>query len=445
MKTAHAEIVEELNKRWPEDKIGPSLARISALMGLLGEPQESAPVIQITGTNGKGSTAIMIDALLRAQGLRTGRYVSPHLIDPRERINVDGQPISEEDFDRVWTDIEPYVRMVDAQLIDGIAMTGFEVLTAMAYAAFADAPVDVQVVEVGMGGSWDATTVADADVAVFTPISLDHMEYLGDDVEQIAAEKAGIIKANSHVVIAGQEPAAAKAILHRCAELGVPVSREGVDFTLLDRQLAVGGQVIRLESATGPVGDVYLPAYGAAMAANAVLAVGAVEALDGMRGLDPKVIEDGFGQVRVPARTERVHVAPPIVIDTCHNPAAVASTLDSVDEAFAFAPQIAVWGMMADKQIEAVLRLVEPRVSSIVVTQAVTSRAMPAVELGRMATDIFGANRVIVRSDLAAAIDEAVRLADDAGAGAGILLAGSVALAGQARALLEPTMSQADE
>ena len=444
MNSTHTLVLEELNSRWPEDKIAPSLGRIEALMDLLGSPQKAAPMIHITGTNGKGSTAIIIEALLRAQGLRTGRYSSPHLSDPRERICVDGQPISEEDFDRVWEDIEPYVRMVDSQLIDGVEMTGFEVLTGMAYACFADAPVDVMVVEVGMGGSWDATNVADATVAVFTPISLDHTDYLGDTLEQIAAEKAGIIKPESTVVLAGQEPAAAKVLLSRCVELGVPVVREGVDFALLDRQMAVGGQVIRLESAAGPVGDLYLPLYGAAMAHNAVLAVASVEALNGMRGLDPGVIEDGFNEVVAPARTERVHVSPPIVIDTCHNPAAVASALDTMDEAFAFAPQIGVWGMMADKDVDTVLSLVEPRVSTLVVTQAASPRAMPALDLAAHAAQIFGEDRVIVRSDLPDAIETAVALADDAGAGAGIFLAGSAALAGQARALFAPEPDEED-
>ncbi|MDR2930218.1 MAG: dihydrofolate synthase [Propionibacteriaceae bacterium] len=436
MTSTHAHILEQLNRRWPENKVGPSLERISALMGLLGEPQRSAPVIQITGTNGKGSTAIIIDALLRAQGLRTGRYTSPHLVDPCERISVDGQPISADDFDAVWEDIAPYVAMVDERAIDGIAMTGFEVMTAMAFAAFADAPVDVMVLEVGMGGAWDATNVADAQVAVFTPISLDHMDYLGDTIDQIAAEKAGIISPDSHVVIAGQNIEAARVILTRAAQMGVPVSREGVDFALLDRQLAVGGQVIRLESAGGPIGDLFLPLYGEAMARNAVTAVAAVEALGGGRGVDPAVMLEGFAEVVAPARTELVHASPPIVIDTCHNPEGVASTLDTVDEAYAFAPQIGVWAMMADKQIDEVLTLVEPRVSTLVATQAVSTRAMPAVELGRRAVQIFGPERVVVVEDLPDAIEQAVRLADDAGPGAGILLAGSVALAGQARQLL---------
>ncbi|MDR0849722.1 MAG: bifunctional folylpolyglutamate synthase/dihydrofolate synthase [Propionibacteriaceae bacterium] len=433
---AHTDVISDLSSRWPENKIAPSLGRIKALMELLGEPQKSASMIHITGTNGKGSTAIIADALLRAQGLRTGRYTSPHLADPRERICLDGQPISEALFDKTWAEIAPYVEMVDDQLIDGVPMTYFEVLTGMAYACFADAPVDVMVVEVGMGGRWDATNVADAAVAVFTPISLDHLEFLGDTIEKIATEKAGIIKHETRVILAGQTSEAASVLLGTAVKMGASVVREGVEFGVLDRTPAVGGQVIRLETAAGPVPDLFLPLYGADMARNASRAVAAVEELYGGRGLNPKVIADGFALVEAPARTELVHSAPPIVIDTCHNPAAVTSTLATMDEAFAFAPQIAIWGMMADKDIPATLALLEPEVQTIVVTHADTPRAMKAEALGALARGIFGDDRVIVQPSLPDAIEHAVGLADEAGPGAGILLAGSSFLAGEARTFL---------
>ena len=168
----HAEIVAALTARWPEHRVAPSLGRIRALTELLGDPQDCYPVIHLTGTNGKGSTAAMIDSLLRADGLRTGRFTSPHVMGVTERITVNGEPISDERFDEVWREIEPYVEIVDGHLIDGVRMTFFEIITAMAFAAFADAPVDVAVVEVGLGGTWDATNVADADVAVITPNSI---------------------------------------------------------------------------------------------------------------------------------------------------------------------------------------------------------------------------------------------------------------------------------
>lgn len=432
----HGEVLADLNARWPENRIAPSLDRIAALMDLLGWPQRAAPVIQVAGTNGKGSTAIMIDALLRAEGLRTGRYTSPHLIDPCERVAVDGQPVSPDRFDQTWADIAPYVAMIDQRLIGGVRLTAFELETALAFACFADAPVDVVLLEVGMGGSWDATNVADAAVAVITPIALDHTDYLGDTVEQIAAEKAGIIKPGCQVVVAGQEAGVARVIMEQAARVGAPVLAEGVDFALLGRTPGVGGQMLRLDGAGGPVGDLFLPLHGAAMAHNAALALAAVEAFGGGRGLDPGVIEDGLAQVEAPARTELVHVSPPIVLDTCHNPAAVEATLATMDEAFAFAPQIGVWAMMADKAVRDVLVVLEPEVQLLIATQAASPRALPAADLAALAAEVFGPDRVRTEPSLPEAIELAVQLADDAGPGAGVLLAGSVALAGEARTLL---------
>jgi len=442
---SHAQVLAELNARWPENRIAPSLGRIAACMDLLGSPQRAAPVIQIAGTNGKGSTAVMIDALLRAQGLRTGRYTSPHLSDPCERIAVDGTAISPGRFDDTWADIAAYVGLVDQQLIDGCAMTAFEVITAMAFACFADAPVDVAVVEVGLGGSWDATNVADAAVAVLTPIALDHTEYLGDTIEQIAAEKAGIIKPGSQVVVAGQDPAAARVIMEQAARAGSLVLAEGIDFALLDRTPGVGGQILRLDVGGGAVGDLFLPLHGAAMAHNAALAVAAVEAFGGGRPLGPGVVEDGLALVEAPAHTELAHVSPPIVLDTCHNPAAVAATLATMNEAFAFAPQIAIWGMMADKAVRQVLSLLEPEVQLLIATQSSSPRALPAAELAAIAAEVFGPERVRIAADLPDAIDLAVQLADEAGPGAGIWVAGSVALAGEARRLLRTERFQPED
>ncbi|MDR0417777.1 MAG: dihydrofolate synthase, partial [Propionibacteriaceae bacterium] len=316
----HRAVVAQLTARWPEHQVAKGTARVEALLDLLGAPQRSAPLIHITGTNGKGSTAIVIDALLRAQGLRTGRFSSPHLIDPVERIAVDGQPVSPALFDAAWEQIRPYADLVDAQRLGGAALTFFEILTAMAYAVFADAPVDVMVVEVGMGGRWDATNVADAAVTVVTPIGLDHTHLLGDTVSAIAAEKAALVKEGGFAVLAGQEPAAAAQLLARCAAVGATPIREGVDFGVLERRLAVGGQVLRLTGAGGPLGGLHLPLHGAAMAENAAVALAAVEAFHGWRGLEPAVVEAGFDAVVAPARTEVVHAGPPIVLDTCHNP-----------------------------------------------------------------------------------------------------------------------------
>jgi len=433
MSDNHAQIVAALQARWPEHRVGPTLDRIAALVDLLGHPERAQPVIQITGTNGKGSTAIIIDALLRAAGLRTGRFSSPHLQDITERIAIDGSPIAAEVFDDVWRDIAPLVGIVDERRIDGIECTFFEVMTGLAYAAFADAPVDVAVMEVGMGGRWDATSVADAAVAVVAPIGLDHMQYLGDTIGQIATEKAGIIKPGATAVLASQTAAAAGVLDARCREVGAAAVKEGEDFALLDRQLAAGGQVIRLLAGDGPVGDLFLPLHGAHMARNAALALAAVEALLG-RALAPDVIQAGFDDVVAPARLELVAARPPVVLDTAHNPHAVRATLEAAAEAFGFDPVIGVLAMMGDKAAEQVLELLEPAIGRLVVTAVRSSpRAMPVDELADLARGVFGHDRVVAEPDSAAAVAEAMRLAEGLGPQAGVLVLGSVYLAGEVR------------
>jgi dihydrofolate synthase/folylpolyglutamate synthase len=442
---SHARVVAELLSRQPEHQVGPSLARIQALVELLGDPHRSAPVIHITGTNGKGSTAIMIDALLRAQGLRTGRYSSPHLVDLAERIHVDGRPITPEVFDDAWAQIKPFVQIVDDMAIDDMAMTFFEVMTGLAFAVFADAPVDVAVLEVGMGGTWDATNVADATVAVITPISVDHTEYLGTTPAEIAVEKAGIIKPGSVAVFAGQTPDVARVLMAAAAEVGVRVVAEGVDFTVLDRAPGVGGQVLRLDAAGGRIDDVILPLYGAHMAQNAAVALAAVEALHGDRPIEPEVITAGFADVLAPARLERVRTSPPVVLDTAHNPAAVMAAVNAAVEAFAFAPLIVVLGVMRDKDVHGILGALVDVTDHLIATQPPGARALPAVELGAIAGGVMGEDRVIVRTDLSDAIESAVNLADDSGPSAGVLLLGSVALAGHARAMLVTETTKAPE
>ena len=443
--TSHAEIVASLTSRWPEHRIARGLGRIEALCDLLGSPQNSCPVIQIAGTNGKGSTAIVIDTLLRSLGLRVGRVSSPHLQEITERIVIDGEPISTERFDELVAEIQPYVDLVDAQQIDGVSMTFYEVMTALAYTAFSQAPVDVAVVEVGMGGSWDATSVADAAVAVICPIDYDHTQILGSTLTEIATEKAGIIKPGSSAVLAGQDPEAAKVLIARAAEVGAKVYLEGVDFGLIDRQLAVGGQVLRIETADGPLGDLVLPLFGAHMARNAALAVAACEAFLGGRALPADVIADGLDAVVAPARLEIVRRSPTMVLDTCHNPHGARATVDALTESFDFNPLIGVVAMMADKDVRGVLEVLAEAVTTIVVSGiSGTTRAMAPEALAEVASEVFGADRVVMRPSLADALDEAVRLADEAGPGAGILIAGSVYAAGEARTLLRPHAEDAE-
>ena len=434
----HAEIVAALTSRWPEHRVAPTLGRIRALTELLGDPQRAYPVIHLTGTNGKGSTAAMIESLLRADGLRTGRFTSPHVMSMTERIAIDGEPISNERFDELWREIEPYVALVDERKIDGVSMTFFEIMTAMAYAAFADAPVNVAVVEVGLGGTWDATNVVDAAVAVVTPIDLDHTHLLGRTIAEITREKAGIIKPGAHAILAGQSLEAAEILLARCAEVGALPQREGVDFGVIDRKLAVAGQLIRLSGADGPVDEIFLPLYGAHQAANAAQALAAAEAFLGLKALHPDVVREGFAQVHFPGRLELVRRSPPVVLDAAHNPHGARAAAQGITEAFAFTPLIGVIAVMTDKDARGILEVFEEIMNHVVITRvASTSRGMPAEALGEVAAEVFGASRVTVVPRLDDAIDRAVALAEEDGVGSpGVLITGSVVAVGEARTLL---------
>lgn len=437
--TTHRTLVEGLQARWPEHRIGPGLDRERAILDLLGNPERAYPVIQVAGTNGKGSTAIMIDSLLRAAGLRVGRYTSPHLVDLRERICIDGEPVGVERFDEIWEQIAPMVRMVDEQHIDGIEPTFFEVMTAMAFATFADTPVDVAVVEVGLGGRWDATNVVDAQVAVVAPVAMDHMHILGDTLAKIAGEKAGIIKPVSSAVIAGQKPEAAQVLLAQCADVGVKPILEGPDFGLLDRRGAVGGQVIRIQTAGGPLGELFLPLFGEHMAHNAALAVAAVETFMGGKPLNPEIIEQGLADVVAPARLEVVRRTPTIVLDTFHNPHGAHSAMAGVTEAFDLNPLVAVVAAMRDKDVDGVLSEMSEAVGRVVLTtMPELPRALPVAELDEIASKYWDADHRMTCPTVSQALEEAVRIADMSGPGAGVLVGGSAVLAGQARAILVP-------
>ncbi len=434
----HAALTAALTARWPEHRIGPGTARVRALVELLGDPHRCAPVIQLAGTNGKGSTAAMIDALLRSRGLRTGRFASPHVSDVTERISIDGVPISRARFAEVWRDVKPYVEMVDEMAIDGIAMTFFEVITGMAFAAFADAPVDVMVIEVGLGGTHDATNVVDADVAVITPIDLDHTHLLGSTAAEIAGEKAGIIKPGATAVLAGQSREVAEVLLARCAEVGAMPYREGVDFALLDRTVAVGGQVLRLQAAGGPVEDVMVPLHGAHQARNAAVALGAVSAFGGMAALDDEVIRQGFADVSVPGRMEVVRRTPTVVLDGAHNPHGARAAAQTVAEVFSFRPAVGVIAVMGDKDVSALLQAWSEIFDQVICTRpASTDRAMAPAALAERAAEVFDRSRVAWVDRLDDALERAVELADaDEEGNGGIVVTGSIILVGEARNLL---------
>jgi len=432
----------ELNQRWPETKIDPSLDRVNALMTVLGDPQKTYPVLHIAGTNGKGSTARMIDALLTRMGLRTGRYTSPHLQLVTERIAIDGSPIPASKYVSVYTDIEPYVRMVDGA--GGPPMSKFEVLTGMAFAAFADAPVEVAVLETGLGGRWDATNVADAQVAVITPVGLDHVDYLGSDIAGIAGEKAGIIKPGSVAVIAEQSPEAQRVLLERAVEVDATVARAGSEFGVLRREIAVGGQLLSLQGLGGVYDEIFLPLHGVHQANNAALALAAVEAFFGAgkdKQLVLEAVREAFAEVETPGRLERVRAAPTVLIDAAHNPHGAQALATAINEEFAFRRLVAVVGAMQDKDARGILEALEPVASEIVVTRNSSPRAMPLDELNELALSIFGEDRVVAEPTLDSAVEAAVALVEEVGAGdeplagGGVLVTGSVVTAGEARTL----------
>ncbi|KAB7850077.1 bifunctional tetrahydrofolate synthase/dihydrofolate synthase [Streptomyces mobaraensis] len=435
------EVEAELAGRWGETKLDPSLERIRKLMDVLGQPQHAYPSIHITGTNGKTSTARMIEALLSAFDLRTGRYTSPHVQTYLERISLDGAPISAERFVETYRDIEPYVRMVDER--EEFRLSFFEVLTGMAFAAFADAPVDVAVVEVGMGGTWDATNVVDGTVAVVTPISLDHTDRLGSTPGEIALEKAGIIKQGATVVLAQQPVDAAQALLKRAVEVDATVAREGMEFGVVAREVAVGGQLLTLRGLGGEYPEVFLPLYGAHQAHNAAVALAAVEAFFGIgsqhaRTLDLDVVRRAFASVTSPGRLEVVRRSPTVVLDAAHNPAGARAAAEAVTEAFGFSRLVGVVATSADKDVRGVLEAFEPVFAEIVVTRNSTDRTMDVDELAALAVEVFGEERVQVEPRLDDALEAAITLAEEEGeyAGAGVLVTGSVFTVGDARLLL---------
>ncbi|MDG4827679.1 bifunctional folylpolyglutamate synthase/dihydrofolate synthase [Asanoa sp. WMMD1127] len=418
------------------------LSKIEELLDLLGSPQRAYPSIHLTGTNGKTSTARMIDSLLRAFGIHTGRYTSPHLETVRERISLDGEPISEERFVSVYREVEPLAALVDDRHEE--PLTYFDMTTALAFAAFADAPVEVAVVEVGLGGADDSTNVIQAGVCVITPIGLDHTEWLGDTIEEIAWAKAGIIHKGATVITAAQTEDAARPLLERCAEVGATIAREGGEFGVLRRSLAVGGQVITLQGLGGEYDEIFLPLHGAHQAQNAALALAAVEAFLGAgadRQLVVETVREGFANTSSPGRLERVRSAPTILLDGAHNPHGMAATVTALQEEFAFSKLVAVVAVLADKDVTGILDLLEPVVDAVVVTRNNSPRAMPVDELAALAAEVFGPERVETAANMPDAIEAAVVLAesDVEGelSGVGVLVTGSVFTVAEARTLLK--------
>jgi len=435
-KEAYAHILA----RAPEHDFEPTLDRVREACALLGDPEAAFRVIHVTGTNGKTSTARMIERLVRAHGLRTGRFTSPHLTTVRERIAIDGEPISAERFVEVWQEVAPIIHVVDTRSRErgGPAMSFFEVLTVMAYAAFADAPVEVAIVEVGMGGTWDATNVATGEVAVVTPISRDHERWLGYELSSIAREKAGIIKPGATAVIAVQRDEVEGVLLDAVEAQHAVLRREGIDLEVVSRQVAVGGQLIALRTTIGFYPDLYLPLHGQYQAHNALLALAATEALlsDG-QPLDPEIVTAAFAAVDSPGRLELLRTSPPILVDAAHNPAGAEALVGAIEEAFDFTRLVGVVGILEDKDAESVLSALEPLLAEIVITRSTSVRALDVTDLAELAEEVFGEDRVHAVERLDDAIDLAVQRAEsEEPYGSGVLITGSITLAAEARILL---------
>jgi dihydrofolate synthase/folylpolyglutamate synthase len=426
-------IEQALLARWPETRIEPTLERIAALVDILGSPQLTYPTIHVGGTNGKTTTSRMIDSLLFEMGLRTGRFTSPHLESYLERISINGDAIDAKSLIFSFNDIAAYLDLMDEKFEHPISF--FEAITALAFAAFAEHPVDVAVIEVGMGGEWDATNVIDADVSVLMPIGLDHTEYLGETLTEIAQTKAGIIKENGFVVLAQQEPEAAKELLKRAATVGADVAREGVEYSVLSRSLAVGGQLLTIPGTKETYDDIFLPLYGKHQASNAAAALVAVEAFFGDQDLDIDAVRAGFANVASPGRCEVVHRDPTIILDAAHNPHGAAAITETLQGEFTFDDVIGVFAPMGDKDVAGILMELEQVMDSIIVTTNSSPRAMDVAKLEKIAIEIFGVDRVFSSATLAQALDRAIEdsnrpLSEDV---IGILVTGSVVTAGEAR------------
>ncbi|HSU48877.1 MAG TPA: folylpolyglutamate synthase/dihydrofolate synthase family protein [Arthrobacter sp.] len=441
-------VYAELLGRAPENKMEPRLAPLFRAMDVLGEPNKAFPIIHVTGTNGKTSTSRMIESVLRAHGLSTGRYTSPHLSKVTERISIDGHPVSDETFVRIWDEIRPYLQIVDSELeAEGQPrLTYFECLTILGFAIFADQPVNVAIIEVGLGGITDATNVGDGQVSVVTPISLDHTDLLGDTTEDIAREKAGIIKPGGYLISAAQPLDAAQVLLEKAKEVGVPFRFEGVEFGVESRTVAVGGQMVTIQGIAGRYPELLVPLHGAHQAQNAAVAVAALEAFfGGEKELDFEVLQEGFATVTSPGRLEVVRTAPTIIVDAAHNPDGIKASAAALREAFTFTRLVPVVGVLKEKDAEEILRELRESLGDMAVeycfTQSNSPRAVPATELAELAIDLgFGEDNVHVAEKLDDALEWAVERAEaNDDLSGGVLVTGSITLVAEARILLGKT------
>ena len=440
-----AEVEMALLERVPENNIRPRLEPTKRLVELLGDPQKIYRIIHVTGTNGKTSTTRFIERLLREHGLRTGRFTSPHLVKLNERMSIDGEPVSDEALVAAWQDIAPIVSIVDEELEaagDG-PLTFFEVLAVLGFAVFADAPVDVLVLEVGMGGEWDSTNVADGDVAVFTPISLDHMDRLGSSIEEIAKTKSGIIKQGAMVVTSAQTPEALAILRAKAAESGDFFGVYGENFEVLAAEPDSLGQQVSIRSLAGEYSDLNLPVFGGHQAENAALAIAAVEAFlgGGQQRILDDVVRAAFADFSSPGRLQVVSREPLTILDAAHNPSGAKSLAEALKVYFGSPRVTAVISILKDKDAQGFLAEIADSVAEVIVTQSNSPRALPAAELAELAVAIFGADRVKIQANPQWALAEAA-LTLPIGQKSAILVTGSITLVGDVLALKQTEAEQ---
>jgi len=427
-------VFAELLQRVGEAQPQPRLAPTRRALDFLGDPQNSYPIIHVAGTNGKTSTSRMVESIVRAYGLRTGLLTSPHLVRLNERIVIDGEPISDQILAANWADIQPYLQLVDTELeaAGEVPLTFFEALTVLAFACFADAPVDVAVVEVGMGGEWDSTNVADGQVAVFTPIALDHTLRLGNTVAEIARTKSGIIKPAAAVVSAAQS-AEVQAELGRAAELSEStLARENEGFELLSSTVAVGGQVISVRGLAGTYPELFLPLYGTHQAHNAAVAIAAVESFlgAGSQALVGDLLAEGLGTVTAPGRLQLVGIEPTVLVDAAHNPHGAAALAAALEAYFDFDEIAVVVGILADKDAHGIVAALAPQVDRFYVTEPHSERAARMDDLADNIAE-WTSDQITFRfDDVAAALNGARDWAAE-GPKRAVLVTGSIVLVGE--------------
>jgi dihydrofolate synthase/folylpolyglutamate synthase len=408
-------------------KVAPTLERIRALTELLGSPQLEFPAVHLTGTNGKTSATRMVAALLDAMGLSTGSYTSPDLTRVNERMALRGVPID---------DIELAAALSRVALVEEFIEdrpSYFEILTAAAFDWFAQEAVDVAVVEVGVGGTWDATTIVQAPVAVITNVSVDHVEYLGGTRAEIASEKSGIVEPGATLVLGETDPELFEIFAAR--EPAAIILRDR-DFAVRSQRLAHGGRLLDLITPTGPYDDVFLPLHGAHQADNAVIALTAAESFLGER-ISADVVSEAFAGLRSPGRLEVVGRQPLLLLDGAHNVAGAHALLVALNEEFATGPRTLVVGLLREKEPHEMLEALGiASVQNLVCTRAPSPRALDPIEVANAAMDLGVDSEQI---DIIDSVPDAVaRALEVTSADGQVIVTGSLYTVGAARSVLVP-------